>query len=418
MTRSRVRGLALARGLWVILAVVMAVLWLASVPVFLQHVAAGTVPTIELAGTLQVSHELFQQAADAWGISLPAWAWLDTLVSGFSLLVFYSLSGLILWRVKTWFGWFTATILLVGGSNGMSHAVYTAQLSQPLITLWQLGALVWPFFMLWLYLFPDGRPVPRRLLWLLAPALMVFLAAFIIFTIATFIPLSEANEAQLQRLGSGPISIALIPLLFVLALFAQVYRYRKVSGSVEREQVKWFIYGLLVAFLPLTLIESVTPLPGEIDTLFFLGIPAGIAIAILRHRLWDIDIIIRRTLVYSILTALLALFYFGSVVVLQRLFTAVSGQSSAVALVISTLAIAALFTPLRRRVQDAIDRRFYRRKYDAAKTLAAFSATVRDETNLDNLTGELLAIVQETMQPEHVSLWMKTTADGRPRTEK
>ena len=143
-----------------------------------------------------------------------------------------------------------------------------------------------------------------------------------------------------------------------------------------------------------------------------LALPLALAVGILRYRLFDIDVIIRKTTSYAILTALLALVYFGSVVVLQRLLAPVTGESTA-AVVLSTLLIAALFLPLRRRVQATIDRRFFRKKYDAEKVLQQFAATARDETDLDALTAELLRVIQETMEPEHVSVWLKPTTKRR-----
>jgi hypothetical protein len=189
----------------------------------------------------------------------------------------------------------------------------------------------------------------------------------------------------------------------------------------ERLQLKWLVW-LFSFILSLTLITSIIPQEVVVGLLgyqfamlitvtFFIAwqaFPAvGIGVAMLRHNLWDIDVIIRRTLVYAVLTATLALVYFGSVVLLQSLFAAVSGQGSAVAIVISTLVIAALFTPLRKRIQSDIDRRFYRKKYDAEKIVAAFGASLREEVDLEELSERLLGVVEETMQPDSISLWVR-----------
>ncbi|MGH3146186.1 MAG: hypothetical protein ACRDTR_10345, partial [Rubrobacter sp.] len=213
--------------------------------------------------------------------------------------------------------------------------------------------------------------------------------------------------------------------LWAVCAFAQTYRYRRVSGPVERQQVKWLVFGVgaLVAslaafFLPLAFFPNLDQ-PGLLSLYYdlagralvgsfaFLLIPLSIGVAILRYRLYDIDIVLNRTLVYATLTVSLAVVYLGSVVLLEQLFTALTGQGSQLAVVASTLVIAAAFGPLRRRVQDLIDRRFYRRKYDARLTLEVFSAKLRDETDLGALNDDLVVAVHETMQPAHVSLWLR-----------
>jgi hypothetical protein len=202
----------------------------------------------------------------------------------------------------------------------------------------------------------------------------------------------------------------------------QIYRYRKVSSHVERQQSKWVFFGTVTgtAGFALTIVlyfDRVLPIPypnPRADliavtavNIFILLIPLSIALAILRSRLWDIDIIINRTLVYGTLTVLLAMVYFGLIFAIQFLLRGIISQNNSVAIVVSTLAIAALFGPLRHRIQRVIDRRFYRRKYDAAKVVEAFSATLRNEVDLNQLREHLLTVVQDTMQPSHMSLWLR-----------
>ena len=205
---------------------------------------------------------------------------------------------------------------------------------------------------------------------------------------------------------------------------AQVYRYRRVSTSRERQQTRWVVFGFsigIVGFvLSIVLVNAFhssapqqssvlkTLVGGTIIYGFLLLIPISIAIAILRSRLYDIDVVINRTLVYGTLTLSLAAVYAGLIIGLESLvgfFTRQGAQP--LVIVVSTLAIAALFQPLRGRIQQVIDRRFYRSRYDATRTLAAFSATLRNEVDLNQLREQLLAVVQETMQPAHVSLWLR-----------
>jgi hypothetical protein len=199
---------------------------------------------------------------------------------------------------------------------------------------------------------------------------------------------------------------------FVAGIFSLILRFYRSRGD-ERQQLKWFVYAATLGFLAIVLAGE-TPVLGELVWLVApLSLPVAAGIAILKYRLYDIDIVINRTLVYGSLTATLAGVYFGSVVLLQATFRAITGQESQLAVVASTLAIAALFGPLRRRIQAFIDRRFYRRKYDAAQILEAFGAKLRDETDLDQLSTELRVVVRDAMQPAHVGLWLRSPKENR-----
>ena len=227
---------------------------------------------------------------------------------------------------------------------------------------------------------------------------------------------------------------ALLPPCALASALGLVLRYRR-SGGAEREQIKWIVFagafvGLMslitvfstLVFEPLFL-DSTSTQPlwlgilQDVELLSFAGIPVAVGIAVLRYRLYDIDVIINRALVYGPLCAMLALIYFGGVVGMQAIFRALTGQESTLAVVASTLAIATLIHPLRRRVQALVDRRFYRRKYDARKTLEVFSDQLRDETDMDELGDDLVEVVTETMQPAHVSLWLRPLSDVGLRKE-
>jgi len=271
--------------------------------------------------------------------------------------------------------------------------------------LGQVSLLV--FFLL----FPNGRLVPR---WMGLILLFVILEQFV-----SIFPSVTANwPAWIGWLG---------PLVVYGAIISsQIYRYRRVSTPVQRQQTKWIILGFAVAFvvaIGILVISALIPpsvAPNSGGTLLFLIIwpvaflliPLSIGFSILRYRLYDIDVLINRTLVYGTLTILLGLVYVGLIFALQYLLRGIINQNNDVAIVVSTLVIAALFQPLRHRIQRFIDRRFYRSKYDAAKTLEAFSATLRNEVDVGQLREHLLNVVQETMQPAHVSLWLRSSEHG------
>jgi hypothetical protein len=267
-------------------------------------------------------------------------------------------------------------------------------------------------------LFPDGRLPSRR--WRpLAWAMGVFLSATLVIGALSPGPFPEFPSAN-NPFGvegatvSGPLLVAgqLGGLACVIATLLSLILRFYFSRGEERLQLKWFTYAVTVGISTPLLLSSLAPAVFQAVGPFawmvaFLSLPVSAGVAILKFRLYNIDLIINRTLVYGPLTAMLVTLYVGGVLLLQYAFRALSGGESQLAIVASTLLIAALFNPLRRRVQNFIDHLFYRKKYDAAKTLEAFSARLRDETDIEALNSELLSTVQETVQPEHVSLWLR-----------
>jgi hypothetical protein len=286
-------------------------------------------------------------------------------------------------------------------------------------------------------LFPDGRLPSRR--W--RPLAWFSGAVIVLLSVAEGLapgPLENQGgvrnpfglEALPWLVDVSYIILPLLPLCIFASSMGMVLRFRRSSGEV-RQQIKWIAFvasvagllylcsmiGQLVFLLMLSKSDgSLPPLPSWLELLAslavlgFAGVPVAIGFAVLKYRLYDIDVVINRTLVYGSLTLTLALIYFGGVATVQALLSVLTGQQEQpqLAIVVSTLVIAALFNPLRRRIQAFIDRRFYRRKYNARKTLETFSATLRDETDLEALNGELVEVVRDTMQPVHVSVWLRS----------
>jgi hypothetical protein len=285
-----------------------------------------------------------------------------------------------------------------------------------------------------LLLFPAGHPPSRRwrpVAWLQGAALACW---FVSQALAPG-PMVNAgyesvnNPFGIEALGGvlkivGAVSAFVLLVTVLASIISIVMRFRRSRGD-ERRQIKWVAYaGAVVALVLILQLAVETALPKASALLevlnlglvvAFIGVPIAAGIAILKYRLYEIDTIINRTLVYVGLTALLALVYVWSVIALQYIFRTLTGGESSLAVVASTLAIAALFNPLRRRIQALVDHRFYRRKYDAAKTLAAFSARLRDETDLNSLRSELVTVVRETVQPARVSVWLRPQGEDGER---
>ena len=410
--RLQGRWLAIARAVWIVLALLLLANFLASIPA--SYIQLRTICNNSTFGHCNIWQlgPANMQALHRLGLSLDTYAVYTLTLDVIASLVFLAVGAVIFWRKSDeWMGLFVSLVLVIFGSLGISDSLagtfITGQTPGAVKLLYLLLILQWPALGALLVTFPTGRFVPRLswvvvLLWLLQDWFFSF-----------------------GNIGNWPLVLIAADLLLLLGSTAgiQIYRYLRVYNLVQRQQTKWLVYAFSVIVVLLVLhlaIAGLVPAFNQPDSpdrltratmtiIFFLLIPLSIGIAILRYRLWDIDVIINRTLVYGTLTALLALIYAGLVIGLQFLLHGLTGQAAGnpLAVVASTLVIAALFNPLRWRIQAFIDRRFYRRKYDAARTLEAFSATLRNEVDLNRLSEQLVAVVQETMQPTFLSLWLR-----------
>jgi len=400
--------LLIARVVWVTLVLLMLGLWAVGIATLIREPLpdCSQVPCDPFdfnAGDLEMARELSLPTGILGGMFTFA-------ASIFNGVFYFVIAGIIFWRKSDdWMGLlvsyllvYLGAVLITSSNDALLRAYPETELLSELIFIPGLIFLFVLFFV-----FPDGRFIPRKLKW----PLMVLISSIVIFNY-----LSDGGDVSEQ------LFVFSFLILFAFAVSSQIYRYIRVSSPTERQQTKWVILGLVgtislaIVWIGLaTLYPPDQPSASRIYALFvavplilFLGLllPISLAFSILRYRLWDIEVIANRTLVYGVLTGVLVLVYFGSIVLLQGLFQSLTGQESPLAVVFSTLVIAALFTPLRRRIQRIIDRRFFRRKYDAEQVLANFAVVARDEVSLDKLAAELQSVAEETMQPTHVSLWI------------
>lgn len=412
-TRLSNRWLILARLGWIALVLFLLGVSVASLPASFVALHSPCPP-----GPIECSSLGLLSASDlrilpTLGFSLDAYAWFEIGTSSASALVLFVVGGILFWRKSD--DWIALLVALMCFSIGATTITGYLQLSTSIWGMLQNSVLAIESLaiLFTLALFPNGRFVPGFAFWvaLVYPAYLVLYLVF----------LSQLHLPDWSLYGNPLNGIAWFGCWIVLTV-AQLYRYFRVSTILERQQTKWVafsFFALLVAgvggnigfsFLSVQSAGLFYVLTNNGFSFVILILPCSIVLAILRYRLWDIDSLINRTLVYGTLTLSLALVYAGLILGLQALLRGVIPQTNDIVLVVSTLAIAALFQPLRRRIQILIDRRFYRQKYDAAKIVAAFSATLRNEVDLSQLSEELVAVVQETMQPVHVSLWLRPPA--------
>lgn len=420
-TDSRMGWLVLSKGIWIAVVVAVLIVFVASIPPYFTSLHMAGPPDQGVNGDQQLTSAGLQQL-HALGLSADFYAAYFVAIFAFFVAVWLVVGVLIFWRkADDRMAYFGSLILAIFPVNFI-----VGNMVDSLPASWWLPVQSVRFFggmglALFFYIFPDGRFVPRWTRWLLIGWVIHELFGDTIFAYATFNPFLHLTWLD---------ALLFISLLLTL-VGTQIYRYRRVSNAVQRQQTKWVVFGMTIAVLgfaatltigsvsmgiDMTSMPIVNMITNTMLMAFLILIPISIGFAISRSHLWDIDIIINRALVYGSLTGILGALYAGLVIGLESLVRTITGQSAdqPIVLVISTLIIAALFQPARKRIQLIIDHRFYRKKYDARKTLAAFNATLRDEVDLGQLQESLLAVVEETMQPAHVSLWVCSSAWTKP----
>jgi hypothetical protein len=395
----RGKQLVWARLAWIVVALATFGIVLASWPPYIR-VLLTVCDSCEITST-------YAETLQANGLSVLQWA-IFAITSKVIVFISWMGMGTLIFLLKSndRRALLLSALLIITGASFTGTIGYLYKY----LPAW-VGAIIntatFPSFLALIYLFPNGEFKPRWLVWL--------------FGIASI----SLIPTQFGNLRFPIFYNMVFPLAFVVGslVVVPVYRYRRVMTFAERQQTKWVVFGIVLAMVGIaTTATLVMTSPGACDTRNLycdvvqnigynfspLLIPVFIGIGILRSRLWDINVVVRRTLQYSLITGLLALTYFAGVTLFQGILTPLTGQTnSTLVTIITTLGIVVLFNPLRIRIQDAIDRRFYRKKYDAQQVLARFMLTARNETDLDLLTDRLAQVVQETMEPQQVNVWLR-----------
>jgi hypothetical protein len=382
-------------SIWVLVVAFSSGLWLVSLPTFQKIVSTLTYDHYIIGDTLWTAMGQ-RQAMAILHLTPQGYASYKIILSAINLVVFYGISALILFRgPHTWFNAFTAIFLVVLGGQP-NFTIIIASVYPWIGEFFRLNNLIsWLMFFLFLNIFPDGRFVPAGMFFVF----MLFSAFYLVLTLIFNYPM----------LGGPPLNVLVVGSIIVVG--AQIYRYRQISTPLQRQQTKWVVFFtsafILAAIVYLLSLGDTHAIYLDFVQIGILLIPLSLAAAILRYRIWDIDVIIRRTLIYGTLIILLSLIFLIGILGFQATFTALTGENSPLAIVLSTLGIAAIFNPLRIRIRRQIDRLFYRSRYDAQRTLEAFAAMVRVAVDIDEISSSVLAVVQDTLQPEFLALWLQ-----------